>query len=47
MKYNIPKQNWITPKAEIRIADIHGKGLFAKETIKMGEVGKKIAIYKL
>ena len=37
MKYTIPEKNWITLKAEIRTADIHGKGLFAKEAIKQGE----------
>ena len=32
-----PKDDWITPKAEIRNAIIHGKGLFAIEPIKKGE----------
>ncbi|EKD25266.1 MAG: Nuclear protein SET [uncultured bacterium (gcode 4)] len=35
--YLIPKQNYFSPKAEIRPATIHGKGIFAKEPIKAGE----------
>lgn len=35
--YPIPQQDRISPKAEIRPATIHGKGIFAKEDIKAGE----------
>lgn len=37
MTYTIPKESRITPKAEIKEAKIHGKGLFAKEDIKKWE----------
>lgn len=37
MTYLIPKENRITPKAEIKSAKIHGKWLFAKEAISKGE----------
>ena len=37
MKYKIPPKCWITPKAEVKEANIHGKGLFAKEPILEGE----------
>lgn len=37
MKYSIPKENWISPKVEIRSAKIHGKGMFAKEKINVWE----------
>jgi len=30
-------KDWITPKAEVKISSIGGKGLFAKEPIKTGE----------
>ena len=32
------KDRWINPKAEPRPSKIHGMGVFAKETIKKGEV---------
>lgn len=38
MTQTIPTKNWITPKAEIKSSKIHGKGLFAKETIQKGEI---------
>ncbi len=38
MTQMIPTKNWITPKAEITSSKIHGKGLFAKETIQKDEI---------
>lgn len=37
MTYLIPKENRITPKAEIKSAKTHGKWLFAKEAISKWE----------
>lgn len=37
MKYTIPEKNRISPKVEIKATTIHGKGMFAKETIKAWE----------
>ncbi len=35
---NYLKQPWISPKAEVKNSPTHGLGLFAKESIKEGEV---------
>ncbi len=38
MKHIIPKDNRLNPKIEIRSANVYGKGLFAKESIKVDEI---------
>ncbi len=32
------KKSWISPKIKVRNSQVHGKGLFAKEPIKKGEI---------
>lgn len=35
---NIPKEDWVSPKVEIKDSPLEGKGMFAKEPISEGEV---------
>lgn len=37
-KLNIPKEDWISPKVEIKEFPLGGRGMFAKEPIDEGEV---------
>ena len=37
MRYQVPKEDYINPRAEIRASGTKGKGLFAKEKIAAGE----------
>ncbi|OGM11415.1 hypothetical protein A2Z22_00860 [Candidatus Woesebacteria bacterium RBG_16_34_12] len=37
-KLNIPKEDWISPKIEVRKSQLGGKGMFAKKPINEGKV---------